>query len=142
MGFELNPKNKDVKSLAVGWMSWSIFLQESGAGYVLGYGTGLKPGSYVYNNGNNGSPVSNDGYKVSAKESKTMASVMRGFVSVQRFVNKEFEALPDEEKKAIENSENNVNYKSYYRSRWHEDRMKEMEKIADFMEKSGGFTIH
>lgn len=142
MGFDLNPKNKNIESLSIGAFSWPIFLQETGAGYVLGYGTGLKPGTYVYNNGNNGSPVSNDGYTVSAKEAKMLACVMRGFVTVQRFVNSEFEALSAEEKKAIEDSENNMNFKSYYRMRWHEDRMRQLEAIADFCEKSGGFTIN
>ena len=142
MGFDLNPKNKKIKSISVGAFGWPIFLQETGAGYVLGYGTGLKPATYVYNNGNNGSPVSNDGYKVSAKEAKMIAHVFRGFVTVQRFVNAEFEALAPEEKKAIEESEKNVNFRSYYRQRWHEDRLKEIEKIADFLDLSGGFTIN
>lgn len=142
MGYDLNPKNKKIDSLSVGAFAWPIFLQETGAGYVLGYGVGLKPGTYVYNNGNNGSPASNDGYKVTAKQAKMMACVMRGFASVQRFVNSEFEALSPEEKKAIEDSEKNINFKSYYRQRWHEDRLKQIEKIADFFELSGGFSIH
>ena len=142
MGFDLNPKNKNIDSLSIVAFSWPIILQETGAGYVLGYGIGLKPGTYVYNNGNNGSPVSNDGYKVTAKEAKMIAQVMRGFVTVQRFVNNEFEALSPEEKKALEDSEKNNIYKSYYRMRWHEDRMKQIELIADFAEKSGGFTIN
>jgi hypothetical protein len=142
MPYDLKPKNQKIKSISVGAFAWPIFLQETGAGYVLGYGTGLKPGSYVYNNGNNGSPVSNDGYKVSAKEAKMLAHVLRGFVTVQRFVNNEFEALSTEERKWIEDSEKNVNLKSYYRARWHEDRMKEIETIADFAENSGGFTIN
>lgn len=141
MGFDLNPKNKKIKSISVGAFAWPIFLQETGAGYVLGYGTGLKPATYVYNKGNNGSPVSNDRYKVTAKEAKMIAHVFRGFVTVQRFVNNEFEALSPEEKKAIEDSESNMNFKSYYRGRWHEDRMKEIERIAEFAENSGGFII-
>lgn len=135
MGYELNPNNKELKSLSAGILTWPIFLQETGMGYVLGYGTGFKPGSYVYNKGNNGSPVSNDGYKVTASEAKTMAKVARGYVSVQRFVNKEWEQIPESEWPNYEKD------RTIYRGKMHEDHLVWLEKFADWAEKSKGFNI-
>lgn len=135
MGYDLNPKNKKLESLSVGTFSWPIFLQETGMGYVLGYGTAMKPGTYVYQNGNNGSPASNDGYKVSGKEAQMMAAVARGYVSVQRYVNKEWEEIPETELANYEAS-------PYYRKKMHEDHLKFLEKFADWAEQSGGFTIN
>lgn len=104
-------------------------------GYILGYGTALRAASYVYQQGNNGSPVSNDGYKVTSAQAKMMAAVARGYVSVQRFVNKEWEALPPEEVKSWEQSQ-------YCRKQMHEKHLVFLEKFADFAEGSGGFSIH
>jgi hypothetical protein len=141
MGFDLNPKNKELDSLTVGGLSWPLFLQETGMGYVLGYGTGFKPGTYVYNNKNNGSPVSNDGYKVTSTEAKMMAKVARGYVSVQRYVNKEWEELTEEQVKECELSNERHSFK-IYRPKMHEDHLKWLEKFADWAEKSKGFSIH
>lgn len=141
MGYDLNPKNKALESLTIGAFSWPIFLQETGMGYVLGYGTGFKPGSYVYNNGNNGSPVSNDGYKVTATEAKAMAKVARGYISVQRYVNKEWEQLSEEQAKECEQANERFAWKTY-RGKMHEDHLVWLEKFADWAEKSKGFTIN
>lgn len=135
MGYDLKPKNKKIESLPVGGFSWPMFLQETGMGYVLGYGAGMRAGSYVYQNGNNGSPSSNDGYKVTSMEAKMMAVIARGFVSVQRFVNKEWEEVPKAELPNYEAS-------PYYRKKMHEDHLEFLEKFADWAEQSGGFTIN
>jgi hypothetical protein len=137
MGYDLIPKNKKLDSFSVGWLTWPMFLQETGMGYILGYGTGMKPGSYVYQGGNNGSPSSNDGYKVSSKEAKMMAAVARGYVSVQRYVNKEWEAIPAEQLPSYENAQAGI-----YRAKIHEDHLVKLEKFADFAEESGGFSIN
>lgn len=141
MAFDLNPKNNEMESLSVGGFSWPIFLQETGMGYVLGYGAGFKPSSYVYNEGNNGSPVSNDGYKVTSSEAKAMARVARGYVTVQRFVNKEWEALPESELSYYEKAKS-LGEQPLYRAKMHEDHLKFLEKFADWAEKSKGFTIN
>lgn len=141
MGYELRATNKNLEELSIGAFSWPIFLQETGMGYILGYGTGFKPGSYVYNNGNNGSPVSNDGYKVTSTEAKAMAKVARGYISVQRFVNKEWEQLPPETVKEYEEANNRHSFK-IYRPKMHEDHLKWLEKFAEWAEKSKGFTIN
>ena len=140
MGYELRPKNKKIDSLHFGAFIWPIFLQETGMGYILGYGAGRTPASYVYRNGNNGSPVSNDGYIVSSNEAKMMAKVAEGFVSVQRFVNDEWNKLPEEERKYCE--EWDANRKPIYRPQWHEDRLKEIEKFIEFANNSKGFSIN
>lgn len=144
MGYELKPKSrsKKVKSILVGGFSWPIFLQETGAGYVIGYGAGLRPGSYVYLTGNNGSPVSNYGYVVNEDEAKMMAIVIRGYLSVQRFVNNDWDKLPELDRKDMENSRVPEFGGPLYRKYVHEDRLKEIEKIADFMERSKGFSIN
>jgi hypothetical protein len=141
MPFELNPQNKELDSLFVGGFSWPMFLQETGMGYVLCYGAGFKPGSYVYNNNNNGSPVSNDGYKVTSTEAKMMAKVAMGYVTVQRFVNKEWDELPETERSYYENAKS-LGEQPLYRGKMHEDHLKFLEKFADWAEKSKGFTIN
>lgn len=140
MGYDLCPNNKELESISIGAFSWPIYLQETGMGYVLGYGTGFKPGSYVYSQGNNGSPVSNNGYKVTATEAKMMAKVARGYVSVQRFVNKEWEELPEETVKEYEKANEQHSFK-VYRAKMHEDHLAWLEKFADWAVKSKGFKI-
>jgi len=142
MSYDLTPRNKKIEEISVGAFSWPIFLQETGMGYVLGYGANKNPGSYVYQNGANGSPVSNDGYKVNSFQAKAMAAVAKGFVSVQRFVNKEWENHPgtDEEKEILKKS--HFDGARTYRGTWHEDRLIQLEKIAEFMENSRGFSIN
>lgn len=141
MGYDLHPKNKNVEALSIGAFSWPIFLQETGMGYVLGYGAGRSPGTYVYSTGNNGSPASNNGYKVSATEAKMMARIARGFISVQRFINKEWEAMPEDERKRGQEMKSHDGVNPLYKTGWHEDQLKKIEKFAEFAEKSGGFRI-
>jgi hypothetical protein len=142
MGYTLTARKKGaaVEEMNVGLFTWPMYLQETGAGYVLGYGEGRSPGSYVYKSGGQGSPVSNDGYKVSSREAKMMAAVIRGYISVQKFVNKEWDKLSPEDR---ERDEVATGYKGkpIYRARFHEDHLSALEKISDFMEQSGGFTI-
>lgn len=134
MSYDLHAVKKDIKSIRVGAFSWPIFLQETGAGYVLGYGEGLRPATYVYQSGNNGSPASNDGYKVSASEAKAMAMVMFGFVSVQKFVISEWEKIEPEQQEEMKKFD-------CYKMPWHIDRLTQLEEIAKFIQESGGFRI-
>lgn len=135
MSYDLRPKNKEVDELRIGAFSWPIILQETGIGYVLGYGAGIAPASYVYQTGNHGSPASNDGYIVTAFEARAMAKAARGFVSVQRFMRKEWDSLTEEEQVRKEQT------KDIYKNPWHEDRIKLVETFAEFAEKSSGFRI-
>jgi hypothetical protein len=141
MGYDLVPKNKAVKGISFGAFWWPIMLQETGMGYVLGYGAGRTPASYVYIPDKRGaSPVSNDGYSVSSKEASMMAAIARGFVSVNRFIQKEWDVIPEDQKTT------DWEYKTHegkllYNRPWHEDRLKQIEAFADFAEKSKGFKI-
>lgn len=140
MGYDLIPVKKG-KEFSAGLFSWPIMLQQTGAGYVIGYGEGRTPGSYVYHPRNSGaSPVSNDGFKVTAKEAKIMALLVRGYISVNRFINKEWEAIPEAEREQMKN----VKYdgKPLYKTGVHEDQLKKLEAFCDFAEQSGGFKIY
>lgn len=141
MGYELIAKNKKIKSISMG-LKWPIILQETGAGYILGYGSGRTPGSYVYQTGNHGSPSSNDGYIVSSGDSKMMAKILRGYISVQRFINKEWEKIPDPEKQRQINAKIMDSHKPLYKPPMAEGWMKTIEDVAIFMENSNGFRIY
>jgi len=142
MSYDLKPVNKKEKTFSIGAFSWPIMLQQTGMGYVLGYGAGRAPASYVYQSNNKGSPVSNDGYKVSGTDAKIMAKILRGYISVQRFVNKEWEAVPEEEKKMQKDAKIIGSGTPLYRGEVHEDVLVRYEKFAEFAEKSKGFSIH
>lgn len=143
MGYDLISKNKKAKiqEMKYGIFSWPMILQETGMGYILGYGLGMRPGSYVYQpRGKGGSPVSNDGFLVSATEAKAMARCARGFISVKRFINKEWEELSPEDL-ASRVSCRNEDGTFLYKQKYHEDVLTKLEKFAEFAEQSGGFRI-
>lgn len=139
MSYDLHAKNKNVESIRIGAFSWPIMLQDSGMGYVLGYGKSRVPGEYVYLNGNNGSPVSNDGYRVTSEEAKIMAKIARGYVSVKRFINDQWEALDEAER--IESEQLKINGKPLYEQQTGDGFLELIEKFAEFAERSGGFCI-
>lgn len=142
MGYDLVPKSKDVEEISIGAFSWPIILQETGMGYVLGYGEGRSPGQYVYIPDKRGaSPASNDGYFVTSSEAKMMAAVGRGFVSVQRFINNEWDAMPEDQRKRDLEAKL-IDGRKLYKQPWHEDRLKQIEQFCDFAEKSKGFKIN
>lgn len=144
MGYDLIARKKTAKITehSIGMFSWPMFLQETGMGYILEYGKSITISQYVYTPAKNGgSPVSNDGYPVSSFQAKAMAAVARGFIKTSRFINKEWESIPEEEAQRMRE------YKSHdgttlYHQAWHEDRLKQLEKFAEFAEQSGGFTIN
>ena len=141
MGYDFRPRNKKIDGFHFGAFLWPMFLQETGMGYVVGYGAARSPESYVYHPDKRGaSPVSNDGYAISSEEAKMMARIARGFISVNRFINKEWETYPEDERKRLQETMayNNV---PLYKTGWHEDRLKQLESFAEFAEKSKGFKI-
>lgn len=143
MSYDLIPKDKSVEEISIGAFSWPIILEETGMGYVIGYGGGRCFGTHVYRPEENGaSPVSNDGYWVSSTEAKAMALVGRGYVSVSRFINKEWEKIPEHERKQQEKMLCSPNSnRLLYKTVMHEDRLKQVEQFCDFAEKSKGFKI-
>lgn len=135
MGYELKPKNKEIDELQIGAFSWPIILEETGIGYIIGYGAGIDPRTYVYQTGNSGSPTSNDGYMVTAFEAKAMAKAARGFVSVQRFMRKEWDSLTEDDRARKEQ------FEDAYKKPWHDSKINLVETFAEFAEKSSGFRI-
>jgi hypothetical protein len=139
MSYTLNPSNKKSKPISFGAFSWPILLQETGMGYVLGYGKSKDPAGYVYQSGNHGSPVSNDGYRVTAEDAKMMARIARGYVSVKEFVNKQWETLSIEEKERAK--EITHNGKPIYTPETSQQWLSKLIEFAEFAEKSKGFKI-
>lgn len=138
MSYDLSARNKKVEDLRIGAFSWPILLQETGAGYVLGYGAARCAAQYVYQTDGHGSPASNDGYIVTSLESKMMAKIVRGFISVKKFVNKEWDEMEEEDRKRTEL----LNEKMKVYTPYTGDKFMDIcEKFADFSEKSGGFRI-
>jgi hypothetical protein len=143
MSYDLKPKNKEINELRIGAFSWPMYLQITGAGYIVGYGESRSPAEYTYQRRKNASPVSNDGFPVTATEAKAMAMVVRGFVAVRRFINKQWDELDlSDEEKEQQQKLTLSDGKPLYQGTWHEDRLKELEVFALFAEQSKGFTIH
>lgn len=140
MGFGLKPRNKKVKEFYIGTFSWKVMLQDTGMGYVLGYGSDIEPGTYIYQSGNIGSPISHDGYKVSSFEAKAMALVARGYISVKRTINQRYNEMTEEEKSYHKNTRN-FEGRKLYNGPVSEVFLLALERFAEFAENSGGFTI-
>jgi hypothetical protein len=79
--------------------------------------------------------------KFPSTEAKMMAAIARGYVSVQRFVNKEWEALSESDISYYENAKSQ-GQQPLYRAKMHEDHLLWLEKFADFCVRSKGFSIH
>lgn len=141
MSYDLYPRNKNVDDISFGIFSWPIILHETGMGYVLGFGNAKNPGQYIYSSGKKGSPLSNDGYKVTSKEAKAMALVARGYVSVKKFINKEWEELSESERKLHKEIKSIVDNRLIYNQQTSNEFLSKIELFADFAEKSGGFCI-
>lgn len=136
MGYDLTPRKKDVLSKNGMLFTWPRILNETGACYLFGYGTNpLSPGQYIYNGSRGpGSPVSNDGFKVTNEEAKIMAKLFKGYVFVKRGIMEEWEKKTGDEK-ALILSFNNQNEPLSV------EFINKVEELAEFCEQSGGFTI-
>ena len=137
MGYDLIPIRSEAGSPRGMIMTWPMILQETGAGYLLGYGINtVKAGYYVYDGRRGpGSPVSNDGFKVSASEAKTMAKLFRGYVFVQRAIRKDYEAMSSHDK------EIDSKFNCMHKEPPCEEFINKVEELAEFCEKSKGFRI-
>lgn len=138
MGYDLIAKNKSVNPKSGMIMTWSMMLNETGACYLFGYGDiSFKAGHYIYDGSrNDGSPVSNDGFKVSKEEAMIMARLFRGYVKVKRAILEEWEAMTYEQKIKIRSimGEHVVPPGSHF--------INKVEEMADFLENSEGFNIY
>lgn len=137
MGYDLIPKKEGADCKCGMIFTWPIILQETGAGYLFGYGMStFEPGRYVYDGSRkDGSPVSNDGFEVIKEDAIIMARLFRGYVSVKR-------ALREEWDKKTENEQ--VMIKNVLREKAEppaEEFLQEVENLAEFCEQSEGFNI-
>jgi hypothetical protein len=140
MGFDLISRNKNAKNMSIGFM-WDIMLKETGMGYLLGYGSGVSPGSYVYNYEQAGRlPSLNDGFIVTSFDAKAMAKIARGYLFVTRFNNQIWDAMTEEER--ARKSTALANNKLLYTQKKGDLFLKKLEDFAEFAEKSGGFRIY
>ena len=140
MSYDLHARNKEIESIRFGAFSWPQMVKDTGMGYILNCGEGKFFAEYVYAKGNNGSPLSNDGYKVSSSEAKMMAKIARGYVFVKKFINQKWDELSENERKT------DLEVKGHdglplYNKPINEEFLKSLEKFADFAEKSNGFRI-
>ncbi|GHV31570.1 hypothetical protein FACS1894177_06450 [Bacteroidia bacterium] len=137
MGYDLISKSKDVGFQPTGMLfTWPQILNETGAGYLFGYGINtVGPGSYIYNGLRGpGSPVSNDGFDVTDYEAKVMARLFGGYVFVKRAIREHWDALSEMERRAILDINSN-------RCPPSTEFINKVESLIDFCENSGGFTI-
>lgn len=138
MGYDLVPKKEDVNSKHGMIFTWPTILEETGAGYLFGCGMNtFKRWKYIYDGSRpDGSPVSNDGFEVSANDALVVARLFRGYVFVKRGLREEWDKMPEEEQiltrsllgeKAVPPAE---------------EFLQKVEMLADFCEQSGGFNIY
>lgn len=137
MGYDLIPKRKEVEAKSGMILTWPIILQETGAGYLLGYGDiTFDPGKYIYDGSRpDGSPVSNDGFDVSKEDSLVMARLFRGYVSVKRALREEWNKIPESRKVWIKSMRGNGVEPPA------EVFLQKVEALAEFCEQSEGFNI-
>ena len=55
MSYDLTARNKNVPNIRIDAFSWTIMLQDTGMGYVLGYGANISPAYIIL-----GADTSND----------------------------------------------------------------------------------
>lgn len=119
---------------------------DAGLGLVLGTGEGFAPGEFIYiKRPDNKCVQYNDGAKVTAKEAKELAKVARWIARIQEARIKQWEHVPIESRKQMEDS-NKLSESKFanliYKLPWHPDVVKKFTDFADWAEKSGGFKIH
>ena len=145
MSYDLKPRNKNIEEISINAFRWPIILQETGMGYLLGYGRDIQPSKYIYLPRKKASPVSNDGFKVSSFEAKAMAQITRGYISVKKLINKQYESMTEIEKNEILSAKyygEKGLVQNLYEHPVDESFIKSLEIFADFAEKSQGFEIH
>lgn len=141
MGYDFRAVKRGVDGFHLGAFSWPWMLDQ-GPGLLLGYGTGLKPGSYVYKaNGGarGGSPVTNDGYRVGARDAKILARLLRELADVHDHRRRAFDAESEEWRNRVTalSSRDQV-YKLPVRA----DFVAQMRGFAEWAERSGGFRVY
>jgi hypothetical protein len=135
MSYWMRPLKKGAKNLDLGAFSWPHILNETGACYLLYYGqNSISPGSYYYSKGNHGSPISNDGYKVTASEAKMIGKLLKGYVFIKRCIREQWEEMDEAARQ---------NTLKYFKDAEppSAEYIEKVDKVADFCLQSGGFRI-
>lgn len=135
MSYWMRSLKKGANDLDLGAFSWPHILNETGACYLLNYGeNSISPDTYYYQNGNNGSPVSNDGYKVTASEAKSIGRLLKGYVFIKTCIREQWEKMNEvDRQRVLEYSKNAEPPSTEY--------IEKVDKVADFCLQSGGFRI-
>lgn len=143
MGYTLEPRNKKIDPINISAFSWPVMLQETGMGYILGYGANINPCTYVYQNNNIGSPASNDGYKVTSFEAKAMSKLALGYIYVKKFINNQYAEMSEQEKESKKTTKSFAGSGDIllYKQETSERFLEQLKAFADFAEKSNGFRI-
>ncbi len=137
MGYDLIPKKEGVEAKSGMIFTWPIVLQETGAGYLFGYGMNtFDAGRYIYDGSRpDGSPVSNDGFEVTKEDALIMARIFRGYAHVKRALREEWDKKPENERVAIKSLLGNKAEPP------EEVFLQKIEVLAEFCEQSEGFNI-
>lgn len=143
MSMDLIPRNRNIESFRISGIWWPIMLEKTSMGYVIGFGKSIEPVSFSYTpQGNNGTPCSNDGYRVSKIEAQAMALVAYGWIKEQRFLKKEWDAIPEREREIKKNVKSlDFSKPLYPQPNKNEKFIEVIEQFAEFAEKSSGFRI-
>lgn len=136
MAYDLIPTKKEAGKQSISMFVWPEILNTTGACYILAYGTNTaKFGFYVYNgNRGPGSPVTNDGYKVSCSEATMMAKIFKGYVHVKRAILEDWEKLTESEQIDLKRVDKNNQPPC-------KELLDKIEALAEFCAKSKGFRI-
>lgn len=142
MGYDLRARNKNVEVFSIGAFSWPWML-ESGLGLVIGYGKGIKPGSFMYTKRPDSLCVAyNDGAKVTAKEAKLMSVLALSIADYQDSLREQYELLSDEDKDVINKGYRGLSLEHLYNIPVRRDFVERLRAFAEFAKSSGGFRIY
>jgi hypothetical protein len=137
MGYSLRPRNKALKSFHFGAFSW-LWMLDEGVGYVIGYGRGVTPGTWIAAPDPSGRfPTHEDGFRVSAEQARAMAMAARGVVAVYRHVQREHDAATPEERARREEQR----WRDMYRTPVRADFLDLAEAFAAWADESRGFGV-
>ena len=140
MGYDLSPRNKDLEGFYFGAFSWTWML-EAGVGLIIGTGKGIEPASYSYIPDKLGrDPNNNNGFRVTAEQSKAMALAAQGLAVTKGYINKQWEAMSKEKRERME--ETNRETRDLYTPPIREDFIEKVNAFAIWAYKSHGFSIH
>lgn len=137
MGFDLRPRNKNLKTFQMGAFCYG-WMMDSPVGWVVGYTKGITPASYIaYVRSDDCDLMQNDGGHVSAREAKEMAKMARLVAENQERLHNQFDKLDENTKKLYQENKN-----GYYNLPIRKDFIEKIKEFADFAEKSGGFRVY